>query len=163
VSSSPRCVSGRGPPIGLAQRTLVEGSDLASDAASPSRAASTNPAKTTQNVGTLARPKISSLLPGGWGHVRGRTGRTPLTVHLNKHAHALAAHVSAETAGQALHLHVRDDDTGGADPHRGSGLIGLKDRVEEAAPSPSTVPSAREPPCTPSSRSPTDARHGELT
>jgi signal transduction histidine kinase len=47
-----------------------------------------------------------------------------------KHAHASVVHVSAETAGQVLHLHVRDDGTGGADPVRGSGLIGLKDRVE---------------------------------
>jgi signal transduction histidine kinase len=47
-----------------------------------------------------------------------------------KHAHASVVHVSAATAGQVLHLHVRDDGTGGADPARGSGLIGLKDRVE---------------------------------
>lgn len=47
-----------------------------------------------------------------------------------KHAHASVVHVSAETAGQVLHLHVCDDGTGGADPIRGSGLIGLKDRVE---------------------------------
>jgi glucose-6-phosphate-specific signal transduction histidine kinase len=30
----------------------------------------------------------------------------------------------------ALHLRVRDDGVGGADPVRGSGLIGLNDRVE---------------------------------
>jgi signal transduction histidine kinase len=47
-----------------------------------------------------------------------------------KHAHASIVRVSAETTGQVLHLHVRDDGTGGADPARGSGLIGLKDRVE---------------------------------
>ncbi len=47
-----------------------------------------------------------------------------------KHAHASVVHVSAATTGQVLHLHVRDDGTGGADPVRGSGLIGLKDRVE---------------------------------
>jgi signal transduction histidine kinase len=47
-----------------------------------------------------------------------------------KHANASVVHVSVETAGQVLHLHVRDDGTGGADPVRGSGLIGLKDRVE---------------------------------
>jgi signal transduction histidine kinase len=29
-----------------------------------------------------------------------------------------------------LRLSIRDDGTGGADPSRGSGLIGLKDRVE---------------------------------
>jgi signal transduction histidine kinase len=50
-----------------------------------------------------------------------------------KHAHASVVQVSAETAGQVLHLHVRDDGTGGADPARGSGLIGLKDRVEALA------------------------------
>jgi signal transduction histidine kinase len=47
-----------------------------------------------------------------------------------KHAHASVVQVSAATAGQVLHLHVRDDGAGGADPVRGSGLIGLKDRVE---------------------------------
>jgi signal transduction histidine kinase len=29
-----------------------------------------------------------------------------------------------------LHLSIRDDGAGGADPARGSGLIGLRDRVE---------------------------------
>jgi signal transduction histidine kinase len=47
-----------------------------------------------------------------------------------KHAHASVIHVSAETAGQILRLHIRDDGAGGADPARGSGLVGLKDRVE---------------------------------
>ncbi len=31
-----------------------------------------------------------------------------------------------------LRLDVRDDGVGGADPARGSGLIGLRDRVEAA-------------------------------
>jgi signal transduction histidine kinase len=30
----------------------------------------------------------------------------------------------------ALHVVVRDDGPGGADPARGSGLLGLKDRAE---------------------------------
>jgi signal transduction histidine kinase len=47
-----------------------------------------------------------------------------------KHAHASLVQVSGETSGQVLHLHVRDDGTGDADPARGSGLIGLRDRVE---------------------------------
>ncbi len=29
-----------------------------------------------------------------------------------------------------MHLSIRDDGVGGADPARGSGLIGLRDRVE---------------------------------
>ena len=38
--------------------------------------------------------------------------------------------VDAEATDRVLHLRVRDDGTGGADPVRGSGLVGLKDRVE---------------------------------
>jgi signal transduction histidine kinase len=35
-----------------------------------------------------------------------------------------------EAVDRALRVSVRDDGAGGADPTRGSGLIGLKDRVE---------------------------------
>jgi signal transduction histidine kinase len=47
-----------------------------------------------------------------------------------KHAHATVVHVEAEAVDDALHLCVRDDGAGGAEPARGSGLIGLRDRVE---------------------------------
>jgi signal transduction histidine kinase len=47
-----------------------------------------------------------------------------------KHAHASFVHVDAEAAGRVLRLCVRDDGRGGADPVRGTGLVGLKDRVE---------------------------------
>jgi signal transduction histidine kinase len=47
-----------------------------------------------------------------------------------KHAHAAVVHVEAETADRVLRLTVRDDGAGGADPVLGTGLIGLKDRVE---------------------------------
>ena len=47
-----------------------------------------------------------------------------------KHAHASIAHVSAVLAGSQLELEVRDDGVGGADPVRGSGLTGLRDRIE---------------------------------
>ncbi|MER7001860.1 AAA family ATPase [Dactylosporangium sp. NPDC000555] len=46
-----------------------------------------------------------------------------------KHAHASAATVTVE-AGAVLRLAVRDDGVGGADFVRGTGLVGLKDRVE---------------------------------
>ena len=50
-----------------------------------------------------------------------------------KHAHATMAHVDVDVdAGTAVRLAVRDDGVGGADPARGSGLIGLYDRVEAA-------------------------------
>jgi len=47
-----------------------------------------------------------------------------------KHAHASVAHVEVEARDGSLHLSVRDDGVGGAVPGRGSGLIGLTDRVE---------------------------------
>jgi signal transduction histidine kinase len=47
-----------------------------------------------------------------------------------KHAHAAVVRVDAEVVDDVLRLSVRDDGAGGADPVRGTGLIGLKDRVE---------------------------------
>jgi signal transduction histidine kinase len=47
-----------------------------------------------------------------------------------KHAHASAVKVCADTAADSLHLSIEDDGIGGADAGRGSGLIGLTDRVE---------------------------------
>ena len=47
-----------------------------------------------------------------------------------KHANASVVYVDAEATDRVLHLCVGDDGAGGADPARGSGLAGLKDRVE---------------------------------
>jgi signal transduction histidine kinase len=47
-----------------------------------------------------------------------------------KHSGASAVSVDVEVAGEALRVAVRDDGTGGADLTRGTGLAGLKDRVE---------------------------------
>jgi signal transduction histidine kinase len=47
-----------------------------------------------------------------------------------KHASASRARVLVEHRDAALHLSIGDDGAGGADPARGSGLIGLRDRVE---------------------------------
>ena len=47
-----------------------------------------------------------------------------------KHAHATAAHVQVQARDGRLHLAVRDDGAGGAARGRGSGLVGLTDRVE---------------------------------
>jgi signal transduction histidine kinase len=47
-----------------------------------------------------------------------------------KHSHASAIEVAAEVTDGLLHIRVCDDGIGGADPTRGSGLVGLKDRVE---------------------------------
>ena len=47
-----------------------------------------------------------------------------------KHANATVVHVQAATRDDTLHLSIRDDGVGGADPNRGTGLTGLRDRVE---------------------------------
>jgi GAF domain-containing protein len=47
-----------------------------------------------------------------------------------KHAHASSAEVDISADAGLLHASVRDDGCGGADLGRGSGLVGLKDRVE---------------------------------
>jgi signal transduction histidine kinase len=39
-------------------------------------------------------------------------------------------HVDLKTEDSMVELAIRDDGVGGADPERGSGLIGLRDRVE---------------------------------
>jgi signal transduction histidine kinase len=47
-----------------------------------------------------------------------------------KHARASVVHVELDTPDTALRLAIRDDGIGGADPARGSGLTGLRDRIE---------------------------------
>jgi len=47
-----------------------------------------------------------------------------------KHARASVVHVDVDVHDDALELRVRDDGVGGADPSRGSGLIGIDDRIE---------------------------------
>jgi signal transduction histidine kinase len=47
-----------------------------------------------------------------------------------KHAEASVVHVDVRARDGSLHVSVRDDGVGGADAGRGSGLVGLNDRVE---------------------------------
>ncbi|MGA8113898.1 MAG: CHASE3 domain-containing protein [Actinocatenispora sp.] len=47
-----------------------------------------------------------------------------------KYAEASVATVAGSVRGGTFHMDISDDGIGGADPHRGSGLIGLNDRVE---------------------------------
>ena len=46
-----------------------------------------------------------------------------------KYAEASAVHIDIAQVGELITLTVRDDGIGGADPARGSGLVGLGDRV----------------------------------
>jgi signal transduction histidine kinase len=47
-----------------------------------------------------------------------------------KHADASVVQVEVDTDDGLVRLDIRDDGIGGADPARGTGLVGLKDRVE---------------------------------
>jgi signal transduction histidine kinase len=46
-----------------------------------------------------------------------------------KHANATSVDVDVDAEGDVVRLSVHDDGVGGADLHRGTGLIGLKDRI----------------------------------
>jgi signal transduction histidine kinase len=53
-----------------------------------------------------------------------------LLTNAARHARASVVRVTVEHVNERLHLSVRDDGVGGADPAGGSGLLGLRDRVE---------------------------------
>jgi signal transduction histidine kinase len=50
-----------------------------------------------------------------------------------KHARASVVHIDLEADDATVKLSIRDDGVGGADPTRGSGLVGLRDRIEALA------------------------------
>ena len=47
-----------------------------------------------------------------------------------KHSHASSVQVTVESNDSEVRLSIEDNGIGGADPARGSGLVGLRDRVE---------------------------------
>jgi signal transduction histidine kinase len=47
-----------------------------------------------------------------------------------KHAHATRVRVDVEAVDHTIRISVADDGIGGADQRRGSGLVGLKDRID---------------------------------
>jgi signal transduction histidine kinase len=47
-----------------------------------------------------------------------------------KHASASAVHVELDMPEGGVRLAIRDDGIGGADPAKGSGLVGISDRIE---------------------------------
>ena len=87
---------------------------------------------------TLAR---RSAIPIAFGGVLDQRLPEPIEVaayyvvsealaNATKHANASRVDIEATARESRLHLSIRDDGVGGADPARGSGLVGLRDRVE---------------------------------
>jgi signal transduction histidine kinase len=53
-----------------------------------------------------------------------------MLANAEKHARASVVEVGAEASDGRIRVRVHDDGIGGADPVRGAGLLGLKDRIE---------------------------------
>jgi signal transduction histidine kinase len=51
-------------------------------------------------------------------------------INATKHAGATVVRVELAAEDALVRLTIRDDGAGGADPSQGSGLIGIRDRVE---------------------------------
>src|SRR4051794_5840926 len=68
----------------------------------------------------------------GWRRPRARMSYTvsEALTNASKHANATRVWVSLSIEDDVLLLSIRDDGVGGADPRRGSGLTGLRDRIE---------------------------------
>jgi GAF domain-containing protein len=65
-------------------------------------------------------------------------------VNVSKHAQATVVELEATLQDDSLRLRVRDDGIGGVDPAHGSGVLGIKDRVEALGGSVSISSSAGE-------------------
>ena len=89
-------------------------------------------------LGTLARrspvPVVLDVrLPGGVAEsieVAAYYVVAETLTNTTKHAEASRVDVTVEVRDGCLLVSVRDDGVGGADPAGGSGLVGLKDRIE---------------------------------
>ena len=88
---------------------------------------------------TRAGPALAAAGPGADAGRRQTPGSCEVTAYYvaaealtnaAKHAHASTVDILVDEAGGTLTVQVRDDGAGGADATRGSGLTGLRDRVE---------------------------------
>jgi signal transduction histidine kinase len=73
--------------------------------------------------------RIDDVVPDGVA-VAAYYSISELVANTAKHAHASGFDVKVSAADACLRIVARDDGVGGADPARGSGLVGLRDRVE---------------------------------
>jgi PAS domain S-box-containing protein len=72
--------------------------------------------------------RAEGRLPAGLGVAAYYVVSEALT-NAAKHAHASMVHVELEARDATVRLEIDDDGVGGADPGRGTGLVGISDRV----------------------------------
>ena len=82
-------------------------------------------ARPCRSTSTWCRPTVARLSRSGAYYVVSEA-----LTNAAKHARASVVKVGVEAEDANLHLSIRDDGIGGADSRKGSGLIGLIDRVE---------------------------------
>ena len=73
--------------------------------------------------------RVEDKLPDGV-EVAAYYAVSEIVTNTAKHAEASTVNVDVTCADGVLHIVARDDGIGGADPARGSGLVGLRDRIE---------------------------------
>ncbi|MDX6507347.1 MAG: hypothetical protein QOG06_1991 [Gaiellaceae bacterium] len=73
--------------------------------------------------------RVTDELPDGV-EVAAYYAVSELIANASKHAQASSLEVTVASAGGLLRIRARDDGIGGADPAHGSGLVGLRDRIE---------------------------------
>jgi hypothetical protein len=82
-----------------------------------------------RHAGATRRGSARGPEPRAGSPRRGGVGKTSLLGHLSAAAEGCRI-VRAEVTDGLLRLSSEDDGVGGADPVHGSGLVGLRDRVE---------------------------------
>ena len=115
-----RCTSGfRLPSIDVPQGDQLE--------RRPASAPNASPAATTVPVALDVR--VEDELSDGV-EVAAYYAVSELVTNTAKHAQAASVDVAVIAADGVLHIVAHDDGIGGADPTHGSGLVGLRDRIE---------------------------------
>jgi PAS domain S-box-containing protein len=80
-------------------------------------------------IPVLLEVRVLERLPD-WAEVAAYHVVAESLANAAKHAQARTIWVTAQVRAGTLQITVRDDGIGGADPDKGTGLIGLRDRVE---------------------------------
>ena len=88
------------------------------------------PSSRISRVRASSQRSASTSMTDAWACLAALVSASEAITNAAKHAQASVIDVCADARDGTLTLSVSDDGIGGADPGRGSGIIGLQDRVE---------------------------------